>query len=119
MNKNITINLPECNHSCLCNSCFEKVASYNSNIDINPEEYLVEMKYDIEELNFILKKYPSYFPIYIGMGGVTYVRRYNPQSKLEAFIMYNDDWYDNNRVIKYKNFIKGYVLIDKVIVKEF
>jgi hypothetical protein len=106
MDKLVNINLPKCNHNCLCYDCFDIILFDN----IYSENNLKNLNYDIEIIKFLLKPYPSYIIISTKCK-ITLIRRYNNDSKIEGIILYKDNLYENKS--KYLNFIKGYVSIDE------
>jgi hypothetical protein len=72
----------------------------------------------IDDINFMLKRYPSYLCVYEGMGNYTIFRRKSNKSKLEMLQVDNDDYiYNNMTKEQVDNFIKDYQEVNTM--KEF
>ncbi len=112
---------PNCGHVCICNDCIKIIQNdklndgYTSPYD---ENYLLEMKYDLEDIKIRLKEYPSYINIYNGMGTYTCIRRLNKDSKLECLFFSTDDIYDNSKMKINNDFINGYAHIRTNIIHD-
>ena len=114
MDNTANIFFPSCGHVCTCSKCLNLLVlsehrdGYNIPYD---ENYLLGMKYNLEDIKSKLKEYPCYVNILNGLGIYTCIRRLNNESELECLICSPDDIYDNNKMRRTKDFIEGYAYI--------
>lgn len=120
MENKVSVFFPNCGHVCVCNQCVNIISKDVINEYFKPygEEYLNEMKLDINSIKIKLKDYPSYLNIYNGMGTYTCVRRLDSNSKLECIFISTDDIYDDTKIKFNTSFIQGYAHVLSNIIKE-
>lgn len=105
----VNVFFPNCGHVCICSDCIKIVTNKDKN-NIG-EEYLIEMKYNINEIKIKLKEYPSYLNIYHGLGNYICIKRFNKDSELECLFISPDDIYDSTKIKLNDDFIDGYAYV--------
>jgi hypothetical protein len=108
MDNSVEVYFPGCGHICICIKCSDMIKKNNN---IKNESTLIKENYNIEQIKYYLKPYPSYVIIYEGMGCYSIIRRLDKE--LEGIFMHSDDYSIINK--KEKDFIDGYALINTII----
>ena len=112
---------PTCGHVCACSNCIkilQKGPLKDGYLYPYDENYLLEMKYNLDDIKIRLKEYPSYINIYNGLGTSTCVRRLNKDSQLECLLFSPDDIYNQNKMKTNNEFVNGYAYIETNIVHD-
>jgi len=111
-----------CRHVCVCTDCIKILQNDNAADGYKipyDESYLLEKKYNLNDIKKKLKDYPSYLNVYTGMGTSACIRRLNKNSQLECLFVSPDDIYDQTKMKINNEFIEGYAYTNDFMIHEY
>ena len=108
MDNCVEIILPYCKHACLCIDCSKKISNKKTLDNLKTLSTLTTENYNIEYILSLLKNTPSYFMIREVFDNITFIRRLNNNSDIEAILFHVDqinDFLPNEFVNGYEEII--------------